>query len=573
MPDEVAEVTNVLEINGLTLSYSTAMGVTDAVRDVSLHLKPGEILGIVGESGAGKSTILSAVTQLINYPGYLAAGSVRLNGEELRGKSDKMLCKIRGKDIGVIFQDPLTALNPVVSIGKQLIRSIKLSSGLARADARRRAIELIEQVGIPNPEDCLNQYPHQFSGGMRQRLVIAIALSGNPALLIADEPTTALDVSIQSEILDIIQALCRERKIGVLLITHDMGVINQVADRVTVMRHGHVVEQNSTLAIINYPEHPYTKALISAVPRTDKKLPRFKLFGEENVDVISKQAYRRTERHGYAPAVSISTPIVEIKNVGKTYLKRKAIFNRNNEYITALDDVSLDIRTGEIFGMVGESGSGKSTVAKILCGLESASSGSIRYKGKDISSLANEPQLRTECLDMQMVFQDPFSSLNPRQRIGTLLAEPMQVHGHVAKADIQAVVVDMLDKVSLEASVMNKLPHQLSGGQRQRICIARALVMHPRFLICDEPTSALDVVIQAQVLNLLKKLQEELHLTILFISHDLAVIRHMCDRVAVMKAGRLCEIADVEALFETPSHDYTKRLLRLMPQFTTNITA
>ena len=557
----------VLSVENLTIAYPGRSGRFVAVDDLSFCVASGEILGIVGESGAGKSTISAAITQLIDYPGVLENGAITLNGANLLEQTEAELCHIRAAEIGTIFQDPLTALNPVLSIGSQMIRAIRLSSDLDHVAARERAIQLIDAMGIPDASSRLPQYPHQFSGGMRQRLVIAIAIAGRPSLLIADEPTTALDVSIQSKILKIIQGLVREQQLGVILITHDMATISEIADRVVVMRYGKLVESGTTNQIINAPVHDYTRALVQAVPRTDIKLHRFTLVEETNTAVHSMELAESSESSGSSPSDAPEL-MLELRNLSKSYVTRRAIFRRNYRRFTALDNVSLDIQRGEVFGLVGESGSGKSTIARILCGLETADSGRIFYEGEDITALdVGGAARRKPILDTQMVFQDPYSSLNPRQRIADLLIEPLLVHGQTSRQDGRQIVANMMRSVGLSDADSLKYPHQFSGGQRQRICIARALIMKPKFLICDEPTSALDVAIQAQILNLLKDLRDKMELTILFISHDLAVIRQMCDRIAVLKAGKLCELADAETLFEQASHPYTRQLLANMPKF------
>jgi len=566
-----------LEVENLTVVYPTRTGKFTAVRDVGFAVEPGEILGIVGESGAGKSTISTAVMRLIDYPGYIESGSVRLDGTDLMSLSNEAMQKVRGRRIGVIFQDPLTALNPVLTVGFQIMETVRLHLGLNRDALRARAVELLRQVGIPDPEHRVSQYPHQFSGGMRQRVVIALALAGEPELLLADEPTTALDVSIQSEILALIQSLCRERQLGVVLITHDMAVINEVTDRVAVMRHGRMVEVDTTANIIDRPQREYTQSLIAAVPRTDVKLDRFALVhaSAEAGEASTTEAMSRrlTWFDGLERAAHRDEPLVTVENLSIEFVKTKGVLKRWNTYFRAVNNVSFEIRQGETFGLVGESGSGKSTVAKMIVGLESPLEGRIAYNGRDITGLARDGRIRAECVDMQIIFQDPFSSLNPRMRVREIIAEPVVHHGMAGASEARDLAEQVLQRVGLAEDAGGKYPHQFSGGQRQRICIARALVMRPRFLICDEPTSALDVSIQASLLNLLKDLQDDLGLTMLFISHDLAVIRQMCDRIAVMRYGELCEVAESETLFEHPRHEYTQELLRLAPKFSRGVAA
>ena len=551
----------VVRVEDLAVVFPTREGEFTAVDGVSLDVARGEIVGLVGESGAGKSTVGNAIARLIDHPGRIARGRITLSGAgDLARLSERRMCAIRGRRIGMIFQDPLTALSPVVPVGRQLARAVGLGAGLRGRAARDRALALFREVGIPEPEARLAQYPHQFSGGMRQRVVIAIALAGDPDLLIADEPTTALDVSIQSEILRLLQRLGREHDAGVILVTHDMAVIDEVADRVAVMRHGRLVEFGPKAQVLRAPCEAYTRALIRAVPRTDVTLERFELVDEY-------AAADPPPLDWGAPPAGSDEPIVRVEGLRVRFLTRKALRSSAQVWLDAVDDVSFSIRPGETFGLVGESGSGKSTIARAICGLEAPSGGAISYRGHDLATLGGGREARAVRLSMQMIFQDPFSSLNPRQRVGALLAEPLRVHGLAEGGGVRETVEVLLRRVGLRPADAGKLPHQFSGGQRQRICIARALAMRPRFLICDEPTSALDVSVQAQVLNLLKDLQRDLGLTILFISHDLAVIRQMCNRVAVLRRGQLCELAETEALFEAPHHDYTRELLSLMPKF------
>ena len=565
---------SLLEISNLTVVYPTRTGKFTAVQDVNLSVQPGEILGIVGESGAGKSTISAAIMQLIDYPGYIEKGSIKLSNINLIGMSEDEIYRLRGQKIGVIFQDPLTALNPVLTIGFQLMESIRLHRGLSGEELNSQAVELLTQVGISDAKHRLNQYPHQFSGGMRQRVVIAIALAGEPDLLLADEPTTALDVSIQSEILELIQDLCRKRQLGVILITHDMAVINEVADRVAVMLHGRVIEVERTKQIIFSPKHEYTQSLIAAVPRTDIKLERFELVHasaeDGNISTTEQMGQNLLWFDGLKKEQKMKTPLLKVEHLTVDFLKTKGLFKSQNKYFRAVNNVSFDIKQGETFGLVGESGSGKSTIAKMIMGLQPPLYGRIFYRGEDTTNLANDAKLRLQNVDMQIIFQDPFSSLNPRMLVREIISEPVIHHKMASVSEAEDLVLDVLQRVGLPADAALKYPHQFSGGQRQRICIARALVMRPRFLICDEPTSALDVSIQASLLNFLKDLQKDLGLTILFISHDLAVIRQMCDRIAVMRYGELCELAESETLFENPRHEYTQELLRLMPKFGKN---
>ena len=558
-----------LQINNLEIEFPSRKSVLRAVDNVSLSLEKGDILGIVGESGAGKSTVGNALIGLLEPPGQMTKGEIFLDGNRIDNLPDSEKQKIRGKEIGMIFQDPLTSLNPLQTIEDQLVETINLHLGLGENGARQRAVELLDQVGIPDPDVRVKQYPHQFSGGMRQRVVVALALCAEPNLIIADEPTTALDVSIQAQILDLMRGLCKEKQVGMVIITHDMGVIADITDRVAVMYRGRLVEHGATEKILGNPDHPYTQSLISAVPRPDIKLIRF-----PQVTYIEDVAEKNTEiditEHWLGKAREYETapgPLLELKNISMRFTTKPAFLRKNRIFLDAVNNVSLDIHEGEVFGLVGESGSGKSTVARIICGLYTPISGAINFAGTELTALKKQSDLDPFRKQMQMIFQDPYSSLNPRMRVLDIVAEPILFHQLAeTRREVEIIVKDLLEHVGLGAQSAVKYPHEFSGGQRQRISIARALATRPRFLICDEPTSALDVSIQAQILNLLKDLQEELGLTMLFISHDLPVIRQMCDRVGVMKDGFLCEMKETEVLFENPEHEYTQHLLNLMPR-------
>ena len=558
-----------LQINNLEIEFPSRKSVLRAVDNVSLSLEKGDILGIVGESGAGKSTVGNALIGLLEPPGQMTKGEIFLDGNRIDNLPDSEKQKIRGKKIGMIFQDPLTSLNPLQTIEHQLVETINLHLELGENDARQRAVELLDQVGIPDPDIRVKQYPHQFSGGMRQRVVVALALCAEPNLIIADEPTTALDVSIQAQILDLMRGLCKEKQVGMVIITHDMGVIADITDRVAVMYRGRLVEHGATEKILGNPDHPYTQSLISAVPRPDIKLIRF-----PQVTYIEDVAEKNTEiditEHWLGKAREYETapgPLVELKNISMRFTTKPAFLRKNRIFLDAVNNVSLDIHEGEVFGLVGESGSGKSTVARIICGLYTPVSGAINFAGTELTALKKQSDLDPFRKQMQMIFQDPYSSLNPRMRVLDIVAEPILFHQLAeTRREVEIIVRDLLEHVGLGAQSAVRYPHEFSGGQRQRISIARALATRPRFLICDEPTSALDVSIQAQILNLLKDLQEELGLTMLFISHDLPVIRQMCDRVGVMKDGFLCEMKETEVLFENPEHEYTQHLLNLMPR-------
>lgn len=552
-----------LSIRDLTVEIPTRHGLFKPVQNVTYDIRPGEIRGVVGESGAGKSMTGNAVIGLLDEPARIASGEIWLKGRRIDNLSVEEQRAIRGREIGMIFQDPMTSLNPLFTIGKQLVETIQLHLKVSAKEARERALTLLDRVSIPDPKTRFDQYPHQFSGGMRQRVVIALALCSEPSVIVADEPTTALDVSIQAQVLDLIKELARETQVGVILVTHDMGVIADTTEQVTVMYNGQVVENGTTAQVLRAPKHEYTKSLISAVPRPQVKLYRFPQVsygGRETTFKIDDLSRNWTK-----PEPSKSGKLLEVEGVTKKFLEKSAVLPSWRTYFTAVDEVSFDIKDGEVFGLVGESGSGKSTVARMIGTLLDVDGGDIRFDGDEVTAMTSA-EIAGYRRQIQMIFQDPFSSLNPRMKVESIVAEPLLHHKILPPNQISDRVQELLDRVGLTRAAASKYPHEFSGGQRQRISIARALATQPRFLICDEPTSALDVSIQAQILNILKDLQEHLGLTMLFISHDLPVVRQMCDRVGVMKQGRLVEVQDTETLFANPQKDYTKKLLELMPR-------
>jgi peptide/nickel transport system ATP-binding protein len=561
-------ISNLLDIEDLNISFFSDQETVNAVRNVSITLRSGEVLGIVGESGAGKSTIGNAILNLLDPPGEIVKGKILFEGQNLVGLDDKAMRFFRGKKIGMIFQDPQTSLNPIMTIGKQLIETVRFIKNLDDKQAFNEAVELLKSVGIDNPKLRMKAYPHQFSGGMRQRVVIALALAGDPDLIIADEPTTALDVSVQAQILELIKSLCSKRRLGVIIITHDIGVIANIANRVTVMYNGSIVETGKVQQVLLSPKHDYTKSLIAAVPRSDLKLKRFK-----SIDFIDgdTQNYKRInlDNHwlGKKLAQKKSKKAISVVELNKNFILKKSIFPKNRVYLKAVNSVSFDIKKGESFGIVGESGSGKSTIARLIAGLVSVDSGSIKIFDQEVVNNNNIKDIIIAQQDVQMIFQDPYSSLNPRMRVQEIIAEPIKFYKTASNNDeVNKIVCDLLNHVGLSETSIHKYPNQFSGGQRQRISIARALASRPKILICDEPTSSLDVSVQAHILNLLQDLQDELGLTLLFISHDLPVIRQMCNRVAVMRKGKICEINKTENIFKNPKDPYTKELIRLIPK-------
>ncbi len=560
---------SLLEVKNLRIEYPSRHGVHAAVKSLSFTIERGEIVGVVGESGAGKSTVGNGIIDLVSPPGVIASGEVFLEGEKVSGLSPQEMRKVRGSKIGFIFQDPMTSLNPLFTIERQLTETILANLDVTPKEAVSRALTLMEQVGIPEPHLRIKQYPHQFSGGMRQRVVIAIALSGEPDLIIADEPTTALDVSIQDQILKLIRDLCIKKNVGCMLVTHDMGVVSNVTDKVAVMYRGDLVEFGPTQQVLGTPEHDYTRSLISAVPRSDIKLDRFPLVSYIEEAHEMEKLDVKTHWLGQSEDQRIYTgPLLNVENVSLRFITKDSFFESRREFVQASNNVSFQIQEGETFGLVGESGSGKSTIARVIAGLYPPDEGKVTFEGVDLTALKSEKERRPMRRQMQMVFQNPYTSMNPRMKIFDIIAEPIRFHKLAeSEAQTRQIVHDLLDHVGLGRMAGVKYPHEFSGGQRQRISIARALATRPRLLICDEPTSALDVSVQAQILNLLKDLQDELNLTMLFISHDLPVIRQVCDRIGVMKQGQLLEISPTEQLFTNPQHEYSKHLVSLMPEF------
>jgi peptide/nickel transport system ATP-binding protein len=560
---------SLLEVKNLRIEYPSRFGVHAAVKSLSFSINRGEIVGVVGESGAGKSTVGNAIIDLLSPPGVIAGGEVFLDGEKISGLTIEQMRNVRGNKIGFIFQDPMTSLNPLFTVEQQLIETIHANLNVSQKEALARAVNLLEQVGIPEAKVRIKQYPHQFSGGMRQRVVIAIALAGEPDLIIADEPTTALDVSIQDQILTLIRNLCIEKNVGCMLVTHDMGVVSNVTDKIAVMYRGDLVEFGDTSTVLSTPSHEYTRSLISAVPRSDRKLDRFPLVSY--IEEAQEHTALNLKTHWLGQSEdqrAYEGPLLNVENVSLRFVTKDSFFESKREYVQANKNVSFSINEGETFGLVGESGSGKSTIARVITGLYPPNEGKITFEGIDLTAIKSERERRPFRRQMQMVFQNPYTSMNPRMKIYEIIAEPIRFHKLAAnESQIQQIVFDLLDHVGLGKMAAVKYPHEFSGGQRQRISIARALATRPRLLICDEPTSALDVSVQAQILNLLKDLQDELNLTMLFISHDLPVIRQVCDRIGVMQQGQLLEVNESEQLFTHPQHAYSQHLISLMPEF------
>ena len=564
-----------LEVKNLDISYPTRKETIVASKNVEFTLERGEILGIVGESGSGKSTIANAIINLIDPPGEITNGSIKIDNNELRD-NEELIQKIRGKKIGFVFQDPQTSLNPLFKIKDQLIETIQTHLNLGYQDALKKSIQLLKEVGIDNAEKRIEDYPHQFSGGMRQRVVIALAISCEPDLIIADEPTTALDVSIQYQILELLKDLTKKRNLGVIIITHDMGVIAETTNKVIVMRDGLIVEQGDTKELLTNPKSNEARSLVISVPPTNKKIDRFKLISPDGKEITSdSKNLTKNIIKTWGIRENKNQKLLKLTDVTKIFddqsLAINISFGLKNEstdkVVKAVDNVSFELFEGETLGLVGESGSGKSTIAKIITGLVRPTNGEIFYNNVSLYNSNRKYQIDKSRGQIQMIFQDPYSSLNPRFKVRDIISEPIKFfQKNISHNELTQNVYDLIDIVGMTRQSLDRYPHEFSGGQRQRISIARALATRPRLLICDEPTSALDVSIQAQILNLLKDIQDELHMTILFISHDLPVIRQMCNRIVVLKNGSVCETKETEELFNNPEHPYTQELIRLMPK-------
>ncbi|WP_051131425.1 ABC transporter ATP-binding protein [Pseudaminobacter salicylatoxidans] len=552
----------VLSVSNLTTSFLTDGAWRTVVSNVSFDVAPGETVAIVGESGSGKSVTSLSIMRLLARNSSRIDGRVVLNGKELLSLSDKEMRQVRGNDAAMIFQEPMTSLNPIFTIGRQISEALTCHSDIGKAEARAETIRLLEKVRIPNAASRFDYYPHQFSGGMRQRVMIAMALASRPRLLIADEPTTALDVTIQGQILDLIKVLQEEEGMAVLFITHDMGVVAEIADRTIVMYKGQAVETGKTADIFHNGQHPYTRALLSAVPRLGSMKGHKWPLRFPSVDMVTGQ---RSKPDEVADTVDRSTtPILTVKNLSTRFDIHGGIFGRKLGAVHAVENVSFDLFQGETLALVGESGCGKSTTGRSIMRLVEPNAGKIDLDGRDVLNL-DTSRLRDLRRNIQMIFQDPFASLNPRMTIGATVSEPIVEHGLGTRTQAREKAADLLDRVGLSADMMGRYPHEFSGGQRQRICIARALALDPKIIVADESVSALDVSIKAQVCNLLMDLQQSLRLAFLFISHDMAVVERVSHRVAVMYLGEIVEIGPRELVFGNPQHPYTRKLMAAVP--------
>ena len=556
----------ILEVEHLRVQFTSDSGTTTAVVDESFSIRPGETLALVGESGSGKSVTSLSVMRLVEHGGgKIVNGSIKLRCRDgrvvdLRHANKSELQHLRGSEVAMIFQEPMTSLNPVFTVGAQIAESLILHRGMDEKEALKEAVHLLELVRIPDAERISLRFPHQLSGGMRQRVMIAMALACKPQLLIADEPTTALDVTVQAQILALISELQKEIGMAVLFITHDMGVVAQIADRVAVMRYGEIVESGTAQAIFAHPQHPYTQALLSAVPRLgalkDIEHPCFfRLIDPDNGKVIEP------------PSDKLPPPgekILEVKNLVKTFPVRTDFWGRPTYVVRACDHVSFDLRAGETLSIVGESGCGKSTTGRAVLRLLEVDSGEVLHRGKSLLRMTRH-ELQEERRNLQMIFQDPYASLDPRQTVGYSIAEPMMIHNYCSKKEMYDRVALLLKRVGLSPDMANRYPHEFSGGQRQRICIARALSLKPQIIVADECVAALDVSIRAQVVNLMMELQEEMGLSYIFISHDMGVVERISHRVAVMYLGQIVEMGSRRAVLGNPLHPYTQKLLSAVP--------
>ncbi|MBE6346128.1 MAG: ABC transporter ATP-binding protein [Lentimicrobiaceae bacterium] len=592
---------SLLKINNLRIDFCRDEKWQEVVHSIDFEVYSGRTLGVVGESGSGKSVSNLAIMQLLDKKkSRIKADSILLDDNDISKFSDDDMTEIRGKEIAMIFQEPMTSLNPVYKCGFQVMEAVSLSQRVNEttslqvetqrhkvaesqsqcqsqsqrqiSTAKEKVLELFRKVMLPNPEIIFDKYPHELSGGQKQRVMIAMALVSNPKVLIADEPTTALDVTVQKEILKLLKDLQRENGMGMIFITHDLGVIAEIADDVIVMNKGVIVERGKVNDILNNPQHPYTKGLIACRPPLDYRLERLPIVKEfldgiwnDNNQIKNELLITDEERRKHHEFMYSQEPILKVQNLKTWYPLRKGVFGRTHSYIKSVDDVSFDVYPGETLGLVGESGCGKTTLGRSILRLVEPTSGNVIFEGSDVTQFNNK-EVREYRRQAQIIFQDPYSSLNPRICIGEAIAEPMMIHEIEKDAKRRRErVCYLLEEVGLEASHYQRYPHEFSGGQRQRICIARALAVNPKLIICDESVSALDVSVQAQVLNLLNRLKKDFHFTYIFISHDLSVVRFMSDRVVVMYNGKIQEINEADELFNNPQNDYTKRLIAALP--------
>lgn len=566
------ESQSLLEIKNLSISF----GAQKTIKNLSYSLKEGEVLGVVGESGSGKSLTSLSIIGLLHPSAKIDSGEILFRHKQktvsLLSLKEDEIRKLRGNDIAMIFQEPMTSLNPVIKCGEQVAEALRLHKKLNKQDARARTIELFKEVQLPRPEQIYDTYPHQISGGQKQRVMIAMAISCEPKLLIADEPTTALDVTVQKTILELIKSLQKKRNMSVIFITHDLGVVAEIADHVVVMKNGEKVESGSTKELFQHAKHPYTKGLLACRPPIDFRLTKlptvqdFLTLDQPVESYINSLKVSKAEQKKTLDAVLQQDKIIEVSNLNTHFPIQKGIFRKTVGFVKAVNNVSFDVRKGETLGLVGESGCGKTTLGRSILRLIEPTSGSVKYNGEELVTLGAEA-MRQKRRDLQIIFQDPYSSLNPRMKVGKAILEPMQVHKIEANNTIRKEkVIDLMETVGLKAEQFDRYPHEFSGGQRQRVCIARALAMNPKFIICDESVSALDVSVQAQVLNLLNELKTKFSFTYIFISHDLSVVKYMSDRMVVMKEGQIEEMGIAEDIYLNPQSEYTQWLIEAIPK-------
>ncbi|WP_407927939.1 ABC transporter ATP-binding protein [Hanstruepera marina] len=557
---------SVLNVKNLSISFFNNQIEKEIIHNISYDLNPNEILGIVGESGSGKSVSTLAVLGLLPKKiSKITQGSIIFNDYDLTKLASKDFQSIRGNDIAMIFQEPMSSLNPSMRCGKQVSEILIQHTSLSKEEVKNETLNLFEKVKLPNPERVFKAYPHEISGGQKQRVMIAMAIACKPKILIADEPTTALDVTVQKEIIQLLKQLQEEDQMSILFISHDLALVSEISDRVLVMYQGQIVEQGPVTEIFNNPKHTYTKALINSRPPLDvryRRLATIKDFMDESVD---KTIVTKVQREANHKALYSKPPLLEVINLEKEYLSKSGWFSKPESF-KAVNRVSFKLYEGETLGLVGESGCGKSTLSNAILLLDKATSGTILYKGVDITNLSKQAT-RNLRKDIQIIFQDPFASLNPRIPVGRAIMEPMKIH-NIGTSDKERknLVYELLEKVGLDSSFFNRYPHEFSGGQRQRIGIARAIALQPKLIICDESVSALDISVQAQVLNLLNDLKENYDFTYIFISHDLAVVKYMSDNLIVMNKGEIEEMNDADIIYENPKKDYTKKLIHAIPK-------
>jgi peptide/nickel transport system ATP-binding protein len=555
-----------LSVENLTISFKRENEFIPVVHQLTYELYENEILGIVGESGSGKSVSSLAIMGLLpSSISKIANGSIVFEGKDISLLSDQEFQKIRGNEIAMIFQEPMSSLNPSMKCGMQVAEILEIHTSLSKKEIKNQVISLFEKVKLPNPEELFSKYPHQISGGQKQRVMIAMAIACKPKILIADEPTTALDVTVQKEIIQLLKELQRETKMSILFISHDLSLVSEIANRVLVMYKGQIVEQGIAKEIFEKPQHNYTKALIASRPSLDFRLKRLPTIQDFLRESFKSEIVSAEERNINQLKIYSKSPLLEVRNIEKDYFSSVGLFGKQHSF-KAVNEVSFKIYEGETVGLVGESGCGKSTLGNAILQLDKATSGQILYKGNDITNL-NKEDIRKLRKEIQIIFQDPYSSLNPRIPIGKAIMEPMKVHGLFANdAERKVKAIEILERVGLGESFFNRYPHEFSGGQRQRIGIARTIALQPKLIVCDESVSALDISVQAQVLNLLNELKENFGFTYIFISHDLAVVKYMSDQVLVMNKGKIEEMADADELYAHPKSEYTKKLIEAIPK-------